>query len=65
MRTELHIVLCCCSRSAALLFAKSNAVVREEQRGRSRTATQTDKGIREKTSIVISIRTAHFWQYKP
>ena len=27
----------CCSRRAALLFAKGSAVVREEQRGRSRT----------------------------
>ncbi|MBR4042219.1 MAG: hypothetical protein IKJ09_07925, partial [Bacteroidaceae bacterium] len=28
----------CCSRRAALPFAKGSAVVREEQRGRSRTA---------------------------
>jgi len=34
----LLVVFICCSRRAALPFAKSSAVVREEQRGRSRTA---------------------------
>ncbi len=33
----------CCSRRAARSFAKSNAVVREEQRGRSRTVNKNDK----------------------
>ena len=34
----LLVVFICCSRRAARLFAKGSAVVREEQRGRSRTA---------------------------
>ena len=34
----LLVVFICCSRRAALPFAKGSAVVREEQRGRSRTA---------------------------
>jgi len=39
----IHRHSICRSRRAALPFAKSSGVVREEQRGRSRTANKNDK----------------------